>query len=193
MKIMAGAAALKWSSIRTPAASSSRPAVGALAIMWAVSLGEAAAQAPNCVIQPASAPPPRQVLRCTDGLTLEAEAGADYTLRGRTGTSVPHEVVLRTGAILVNAPARASGRGFQISTPQALAAVRGTQWAVDVGGGRTAVFVVDGQVSVRRPAARRGVVLGPGEGVDVAAGAAPLTVRRWPSARAAALLARFGR
>jgi ferric-dicitrate binding protein FerR (iron transport regulator) len=132
-------------------------------------------------------------LRCTDGLTIEAEAGADYTLRGRTSTSIPHEVVLRTGAILVNAPARTSGRGFQISTPQAVAAVRGTQWAVDVGGGKTSVFVVDGQVSVRRPATRRGVVLGPGEGVDVAADAAPLTVRRWPAERAAALLARFGR
>jgi ferric-dicitrate binding protein FerR (iron transport regulator) len=193
MKIMAGAASLKWSRMRTPAASSGRRAVVALAIAWSVSLGEAAAQTPNCVIQPAPAPPPRQVLRCTDGLTVEAEARADYTLRGRTTTGVPHEMVLSTGAVLVQAPARSGGRGFQISTPQAVAAVRGTQWAVDVAGGKTAVFVVDGQVSVRRRATRRGVVLGPGEGVDVAADGAPLTVRRWPAERAGALLARFGR
>ena len=190
---MAGAATLKRAPHHTPRASSSRRAAVALAIMAAVSLGEAGAQTPNCNIQPASAPPPRQVLRCTDGLTIEAEAGADYALRSRTGTSIPHEVVLRAGAVLVNAPARTGGRGFQISTPQAVAAVRGTQWAVDVGSGKSAVFVVDGQVSVRRAAARRTVVLGPGEGVDVTADAAPLTVRRWPAARAAALLARFGR
>jgi ferric-dicitrate binding protein FerR (iron transport regulator) len=64
---------------------------------------------------------------------------------------------------------------------------------VDVAGARTSVFVVNGRVGVRRPNARNGVSLGPGEGVDVEAGTAPLTVRRWPAARAGALLARFGR
>jgi len=36
------------------------------------------------------------------------------------------------------------------------------------------------------------VVLRPGEGVDVRSGSAPLEVRRWPAARASALLARLG-
>jgi hypothetical protein len=38
--------------------------------------------------------------------------------------------------------------------------------------------------------AERGVVLGPGEGVDVEA-TGPLTVKRWAPARVAALMARF--
>ena len=82
---------------------------------------------------------------------------------------------------------------FQVTTPQAIAAVRGTQWAVDVAGAKTSVFVVSGRVAVRRSASRTGVELGPGEGVDVEAGTGPLTVRRWPIARANALMARFGR
>jgi hypothetical protein len=46
---------------------------------------------------------------------------------------------------------------------------------------------------VRRTNARSGVELGPGEGVDVEAGATgALTASRWPRARANALLGRFG-
>jgi len=70
--------------------------------------------------------------------------------------------------------------------------VRGTKWAVDVGQGKTSVFVVRGRVAVRRPAAGGGVLLGPGEGVDVDRGTGPLTVRRWPAERVSALLARLG-
>ena len=165
----------------------------AVALAWTVWAGDAAAQSPGCTVQPAAAPPPRQVLRCTDGLTIEAEAGADYALRGTGTASLPQEVLLRRGAVLVNAPAQPRARSFQVLTPQAVAAVRGTEWAVDVVEGRTSVFVREGQVAVRRPNARGGVTLGPGEGVDVAADRAPLTVRRWSPERAAALLARFGR
>lgn len=165
----------------------------ALGTFLALRLGEAAAQTPSCVVQAAAVPPPRQILRCADGLTIEAEANADYALRGPSPAGPPSRVVLRSGALLVHAPARTGTRGFQVLTPQAVAAVRGTQWAVDVGGGKTSVFVVEGQVSVRRPTARRAVILDPGEGVDVATDAAPLTIRRWPAQRAAALLARFGR
>jgi hypothetical protein len=45
-------------------------------------------------------------------------------------------------------------------------------------------------VSVARRAGANRVVLGPGEGVDVEATGA-LTVKRWPPARVAALLARL--
>jgi ferric-dicitrate binding protein FerR (iron transport regulator) len=75
-------------------------------------------------------------------------------------------------------------------TPQAIAAVRGTKWAVDTAEGKTSVFVVNGQVSVARRAGANRVVLGPGEGVDVEA-TGVLTVKRWPPARVAALLARL--
>lgn len=149
------------------------------------------AQGIGCVLQAAGAPA-RQVLRCRDGLTVEAEAGADYTLLDRDRDGNPDAVTLRSRALFVDEQARSRG-GFQVLTPQAIAAVRGTQWAVDVAGGKTSVFVVAGRVAVRRPHARNGVNLGPGEGVDVEAGTGPLTVRRWPAARAGALLARFGR
>lgn len=154
--------------------------------------GRAEAQNAGCVLQAAA--PQRQVLRCRDGLTIEAEAGADYNLVDRNGDSQPDAVSLRSRAIFIDAPARSGRQGFEILTPQAIAAVRGTQWAVDVAGGKSAVFVVTGRVSVRRMSGgTAGVNLGPGEGVDVEPGTAPLVVRRWPAARASALLARFGR
>jgi hypothetical protein len=93
----------------------------------------------------------------------------------------------------VDVQARSRKRGFQVLTPQAIAAVRGTRWAVDVSGAKTSVFVLNGRVAVRRTNARSGVELGPGEGVDVEAGATgALTASRWPRARANALLGRFG-
>ena len=153
---------------------------------------DAEAQGVGCLLQPTGAPP-RQVIRCGGGLTIEAAAGADYSLVDGDQDKVPDAASLRGGALLVDAPARSGKRGFRIDTPQAIAAVRGTQWAVDVAAGKTAVFVVTGQVSVRRAAGGRGVSLGAGEGVDVGPGAAPLEVKRWPAERAAALLARFGR
>jgi ferric-dicitrate binding protein FerR (iron transport regulator) len=70
--------------------------------------------------------------------------------------------------------------------------VRGTRWAVDVDGKKTSVFVVRGRVAVSRAKGGATVRLGPGEGVDVQAGEAPLTVKRWKPKRAKALLARFG-
>ena len=39
-----------------------------------------------------------------------------------------------------------------LNTPQAIAAVRGTRWAVDMSDAKCAVFVVNGKVAVRRRA-----------------------------------------
>ena len=80
---------------------------------------------------------------------------------------------------------------FDVVTPQAIAAVRGTKWAVDAEGAKTSVFVVDGRVSVARPAGRGSVVLGAGDGVDVEP-SGELIVKRWPPARVTALMARLG-
>jgi ferric-dicitrate binding protein FerR (iron transport regulator) len=150
-----------------------------------------AAQDTGCLLQPTGIPP-RQVIRCRGGLTVEAAAGSDYTLVDHGRDGIPDSAILRGGALLVNAPEQSGKRAFQIHTPQAIAAVRGTEWAVDVAGEKTAVFVVSGLVSVRRP---RGppVSLRPGEGVDVEPGTAPLQVKRWSAERAASLLVRFGR
>jgi ferric-dicitrate binding protein FerR (iron transport regulator) len=95
--------------------------------------------------------------------------------------------------LLIDGPVAKVKARFQVITPQAIAAVRGTKWAVDVQQGKSSVFVVNGRVAVRRANANTGgVVLGPGEGVDVEEGSAPLTVRRWPAERVSALMARLG-
>jgi ferric-dicitrate binding protein FerR (iron transport regulator) len=133
-----------------------------------------------------------QILRCQDGLTITPEAGAQFALEDRDRDGNADSVTLRLKALLIDGPAGKGKAGFQVITPQAIAAVRGTKWAVDVQSGRASVFVVSGRVAVRRPAAKTGVILGPGEGVDVEDGAAPLTVRRWPAERVAKLMARFG-
>ena len=131
-----------------------------------------------------------QTLHCEAGITIVAEDGAKYTLQsGRNGRV--DAVELDGKALLIEVQPKPGGNKFRVVTPQAIAAVRGTKWAVDVAAGKTSVFVVNGRVGVGRLTGGRGVTLGPGEGVDVEAGA-PLTVKRWAPARAAALLARLG-
>jgi ferric-dicitrate binding protein FerR (iron transport regulator) len=136
--------------------------------------------------------PPRTVLTCPNGVKITAEEGTSFDLLDRNGAEGPEAATLDGNALLLEAPPGAAEGGFEVITPQAIAAVRGTKWAVDVAGDTTSVFVVDGRVAVSRQAGEPGVELGPGEGVDVDAGTAQLTVRRWGAARVAALLARFG-
>ncbi len=99
-------------------------------------------------------------------------------------------VELSSKALLLEVPKGTGANRFEVMTPQAIAAVRGTKWAVDTAEGKTSVFVVNGRVGVARRAGANRVVLGPGEGVDVEATGA-LIVKRWPPARVAALLARL--
>jgi hypothetical protein len=150
----------------------------------------AAAQSANqgCVSE--NSPGMTQTLHCEAGITIVAEGGAKYTLQsGRKGRV--DAVELDSKALLIEVAPKPGGNKFQVVTPQAIAAVRGTKWAVDTAGDKTSVFVVKGQVGVGRRTGGRGVTLRPGEGVDVEAGA-PLTVKRWAPARVSALLARLG-
>ena len=131
----------------------------------------------------ASEHPPNaaQTLRCRDSLTIVAEDGARFTLKDRDNNGKVDAVDLQSKALLVDAPKQQGKNRFEVTTPQAIAAVRGTKWAIDVQETRTSVLVLRGPV-----------VLGPGQGVDVDQGTAPLVVKRWPPARVAALLARLG-
>jgi hypothetical protein len=131
-----------------------------------------------------------QTVHCDGGITIVAENGARYTLRGDRKGRV-RAVELDGKALLIEVPAKPGGSKFQVITPQAIAAVRGTKWAVDVNGDKSSVFVVHGQVGVVRRTGRRGVSLRSGEGVDVERGV-PLTVKHWAPARVSALLARLG-
>jgi ferric-dicitrate binding protein FerR (iron transport regulator) len=163
----------------------------ALAAALLLSSGAASAQSGGCTMERVGGTS-RQIMRCADGVTITAEGGARFNLVDRNRDGRPDAVSLRNKAVLVDVDGARRSQGFQVLTPQAIAAVRGTRWAVDVKNGTTAVFVVRGRVAVGRVASRQTVILSVGEGVDVTAGSGPLTVHRWPPARAAALLARLG-
>lgn len=133
-----------------------------------------------------------QTLRCGHGVTIVAEDGAKFTLQDGNKNGEVDSVDLQSKALLLDVPKQRGKDRFKVTTPQAIAAVRGTKWAIDAQETRTSVLVLRGQVAVRRPTGAGQVVLGPGEGVDVDQGTATLIVKRWPEARAAALLARLG-
>jgi hypothetical protein len=132
-----------------------------------------------------------QTFRCQGGVTIVAENGARYTLQDRDGNGRVDSAELSSKALLIEVPKRRSPTKFQVTTPQAIAAVRGTKWAVDAIESKTSVFVVNGSVVVSRRSGGSSVTLRPGEGVDVEA-AGPLTVKRWAPARVAALMVRLG-
>lgn len=167
--------------------------MGAAVLSWICVAGVTGAFAqsgkPGCVLTQVGGTS-RQILKCNNGLTITPERGAQYTLLDRNRDGNVDAARLQRKAILLDAPKLPSG--FEVITPQAIAAVRGTKWAVDTSAGTTAVFVVRGAVQVTRPDGNNGVVLKPGEGVDVDTGRGPLIVKRWPAARASALLARLG-
>ena len=167
--------------------------LAAAALVACTGIASAQQQPPGlgCTSQPSANQ--TQTLRCGGGVTIVAESGAQYTLLDRDGNGQVDSVDLQSKAVFVEAPKKKSGKPFEVITPQAIAAVRGTQWAVDAEGAKTSVFVDSGRVAVRRVAAPGQVVLGPGEGVDVDAGTTPLEVKRWPAPRVAALLGRLGR
>jgi ferric-dicitrate binding protein FerR (iron transport regulator) len=155
-----------------------------------LSAGPAGAQTRGCTITTYT-DPPRETLTCPDGLTISTEAGAGYRLSDRNGDGLVDTVQLTAKGVLVDVPPRRRG-GFQVQTPHAIAAVRGTVWAVEVTPERSSIFVRTGSVSVNRPGGPA-VILRDGDGVDVEAGSEPLRVNRWGAARAALFLARFGR
>jgi len=89
---------------------------------------------------------------------------------------------LLSGIVRVSLFARDDDKGFEVRTRTAVASVRSTEWIVELAGDSTAVLALEGRVTVDAVAGGT-VVLGPGEGTDVAAGAAPLAPARWPAAR----------
>ena len=155
-------------------------------------IGSAHAQpAPNagCTASPSTAG--TQIWRCDNGITIVAENGARFELKDANRDGHIDSVELSSKALLVEVPKKPGGNPFKVLTPQAIAAVRGTRWAVDVAEAKTSVFVADGRVGVSRRSRGRGVVLGPGEGVDVVA-SGPLTAKTWGQPRVDALMARLG-
>jgi len=166
--------------------------VGFLVLVCALtSIETAIAQPANSGCSSENSAGATQTLHCASGVTIVAENGARFTLQdhGRTGRT--DGVELNGKALLIDVPTKSDGNKFRVITPQAIAAVRGTKWAVDASESKTSVFVVNGRVAVGRRAGSHTVTLGAGEGVDVEEGA-PLTVKRWKAERVSALLARLG-
>jgi ferric-dicitrate binding protein FerR (iron transport regulator) len=160
----------------------------ALGLLLTMCLHPAVAQVPGCSSSPATTGPARTIVRCPGGFTIEVEQGAQFHRLDQGG--LPSSLELDGGAALIDHPARRP-ENFQILTPQAVASVRGTTFVVDAPFGRTSVLVVRGAVSVARRSGTESVLLWRGYGVDVDNG--PLVRKHWAPARAAALLARFGR
>ena len=86
----------------------------------------------------------------------------------------------------------ASGGHFEIESETAIAAVRGTDWLMDVTADMTGVAIITGAVTVSsKSQPGTAVVLDtPGHGTDVARGAAPTTPHAWGAQRFAKALER---
>lgn len=156
-------------------------------------VASATAQVNVCVLRPDKRSATDRILRCGANLTVQPAPGTVYRPVDVEPVRAPGAVQLDSGALLIEFHPTAKRRDFQILTPQAIAAVRGTRWAVEVKPGQSSVFVISGAVQVARNNAAAAVVLRPGQGVDVADFGGPLQVRQWAPERVRALLARFGR
>lgn len=174
-----------------PRAGIAGPAATAFALLVLSSPGGARAQTGGCELGAIPGRPELQVLRCGPELTVTAEVASDVIV-ARAGGSDQLSATVKSGPALFEFRASSRQPGFQILTPHAVAAVRGTTWAVDVGSATTALFVAEGAVAVDDVNRSGGVVLRRGQGVE-AGGGQRLTPERWSKARVRALLSRLGR
>lgn len=167
----------------------------AVALVLASLPSAALAQGGGCVLIPDKHHPEDRILRCGSDLTVRPAAGTAYHPIDRGEPGPPPAVQLDGGDLLIEFHGSTRRRDFQILTPEAIASVRGTRWAIERMPGQTSILVLRGAVEVTRAGGNAGasVVLRRGQGVDVAAGDAPLEVKRWKRERVKALLARFPR
>jgi FecR protein len=168
-----------------------------LAVIAAISIVLAAAapassQSGACELIPDDRNPPEKILRCGAALVVRTAAGTTYHVVDQQQTQQPNALQLDDGALMIEFHPTKKNRTFQILTPHAIAAVRGTKWVVEVGSGRTSTFVMSGIVAVSRPGEGQTALLRRGEGADVSPDSGPIVVKRWAAARVRALLARFG-
>ena len=148
----------------------------------------ARAQPSGCALVPDERIPTEKILRCGDSLTIRNTPGAQYRV---IGEAVPSAVQLDQGALMLEFTPTAP-KTFQIMTPHAIAAVRGTRWVVDVTAKQTATLVLAGSVAVHRRRGAQSALLHAGEGVTVSATSGPVKARRWAKRKVDALLRRFG-
>ena len=164
-----------------------------VAILILLSAGvSAGAQTSACELVPDAQNPPEKILRCGRTLAVRTAHDTFYHPVDQNGTEQPNAVELDGGALMVEFHPSKRHPSFQIRTPYAIAAVRGTKWVVDVGSEKASTFVIAGRVAVSRPSGGQTVLLRAGDGADVSPDSGPIVVKRWPAPRVRALLARFG-
>src|SRR5437763_9315878 len=138
-----------------------------LGIFAALGVDVASAQQTSMGCSSEQRPNAPQTLRCRGDLIIVAEDGAKFTLQSHDRSGDVDAVDLQSKALLVDAPKQKPKHRFQVITPQAIAAVRGTKWAVAAQESRTSVLVLSGQVAGRRTSGAGQVRLGASDGVDL--------------------------
>lgn len=168
----------------------------AAAMFVAAIAGPLPAQAAGaCTLVPNEKMPSEKILQCGGGaeaLTVRAAPGTRYQPLYKKGDPIPEAIRLDHGALLIEFQPSLWRKDFQILTPLAIAAVRGTKWAVEVTTARTSVLVLSDTVGVTNRRLNRYVILTEGEGVDITPADTSLVQKTWGAARVRALLARFG-
>jgi FecR protein len=145
-----------------------------------------------CALIPNDRMPSEKMLQCGENLTVRATPGARYQPLYKKGDPLPVGIRLNDGALLIEFHPAKPEEKFQILTPLAIAAVRGTKWAMDVTKAQTSTLVLDGVVAVTNRRLNVFVVLNEGQGADITPADTSLVRRTWGDERVRALLARFG-
>ncbi len=145
-----------------------------------------------CALVANPSDPSEKILQCGQRLTVHPAHGTSYRPIYKTGRQLPAAIRLDSGALLIEFHPDSQQNEFQILTPLAIAAVRGTKWAMEVSPKRTSTLVLQGAVAVTSRRLNQYVVLTEGQGVDISEGDTTLTQKQWGEARVRALLSRFG-
>jgi ferric-dicitrate binding protein FerR (iron transport regulator) len=138
----------------------------------------------------------RLKLEFIDGSVVQLGAGTELVLDWFLVATEEQtqNVVLRASAGILRVIARLilPRAAYLVQTPTATASVRGTDWIVEAAPGGTAIVALEGAVAVRNvdDGVPGEVVLGPGEGVTVEAGAPPPPPAVWGDARRESFIAR---
>jgi hypothetical protein len=168
-------------------------AIAAAALFAAAIAGTGPARAVGaCALVPNDRAPSEKILQCGDTLTVRPAEGARYRPLYTKGNPVPVGIRLDDGALLIEYHPATPQEKFQILTPLAIAAVRGTKWAMEVVPARTSTLVLAGAVAVTNRRLNQYVVLTEGQGVDITPADTSMVQKQWGEARVRALLSRFG-
>jgi FecR protein len=154
--------------------------------------GSPARAAGACALVPNERMPSEKMLQCGETLTVRPAQGARYQPLYKKGNPLPVGIRLNDGALLIEYHPSSPQDRFQILTPLAIAAVRGTKWAMDVTKAQTSTLVLTGAVAVTNRRLNEYVVLTEGQGVDITPADTTIVEKQWGEARVRALLSRFG-